>query len=84
MLPEAWNSMALVLIGSVLGALASGVWCGCLPRWRWLRSWSALVARNGGAFSDESRPGSHTARFIAESARREAQAKADRLKEVSR
>jgi len=40
MIPEPFNSLALVVLGSVLGALASGMWCGCLPRWRWRRSQS--------------------------------------------
>lgn len=79
MIPEPWNSMVLVVAGAVFGGLAAGLWCGCLPRLRWRRSWRALAERQGRDFCEAG----HTARFLAESARRQAEAKADRLKEAA-
>lgn len=75
MLPEPWNSVALVVAGAVLGALASGLWCGCLGRIRWRRQWRVLAERNGRPFAEmgdrrseigdgRSEMGAHTARFI--------------------
>lgn len=80
MLPEPWNSLALVLLGSVLGAWAFGAWCGCLCRLRWRRSWRAIEARQGRDFCEAG----HTARFLAEAARRQAEAKAAKLQEAAK
>jgi hypothetical protein len=77
---EPWNSLALVLVGSVLGAWAFGAWCGCVCRLRWKRSWRGLAQRNGRAFYE----GGHTARFLAEAAHRRSEEKAARLKEVAK
>lgn len=80
MLPEPWNSIVLVVLGSALGAWAFGAWCGCLGRWRWRRSWRAITERQGRDFCEAG----HPARFLAESAKRQAEAKAARLKEAAR
>lgn len=45
---EFWNSAALVALGSVLGAWAFGVCCGCLGRWRWNRQWRAWRSGTSG------------------------------------
>jgi hypothetical protein len=82
MLPEPWNSMALVLIGSALGAWAFGAWCGCLCRLRWRRQWRALSERQGRDFSEM--PSGHTARFIAQQVAQRNAERAEQLKEAGR
>jgi uncharacterized membrane protein YccC len=80
---EPANSIALVLIGALLGAWFAGCWCGCLPRWRWRRSWRQMVERNGGVFEEaETCRRDHTTRFImAEVAKRNAE-RAAQIKEA--
>ena len=73
---EFWNSAALVALGSLLGAYAFGVCCGCLGRWRWNRQWRALAKRNERDFC----AGGHASRFLAETAERRAAARAASLK----
>ena len=77
---EPWNSAALVALGSLLGAWAFGLGCGCLTRWRWNRQWRALAARNERDFCS----GGHASRFLAETAERRAAARAASLKEAAR
>ena len=84
MIPEPFNSILLVVLGALLGAVAAGSWCGCLPRWRWRRSWRRLVERNGGEWCEAQPACGHTARFLAESARRRTESRAVRLKEVAK
>ena len=60
---EFWNSAALVALGSLLGAWAFGLGCGCLSRWRWNRQWRSLAARNERDFCS----GGHASRFLAAS-----------------
>jgi len=73
---EFWNSVGLIVLGSVLGAYAFGVGCGCLSRWRWNRQWRALAARNERDFC----AGGHASRFLAGVAERRAAARAASLK----
>lgn len=75
---EPWNSAALVALGSVLGAYAFGLGCGCLSRWRWNRQWRALAERNERDFCS----GGHASRFLAETAERRHAARAANLKEA--
>ena len=72
------NSAALVALGSLLGAYAFGVCCGCLGRWRWNREWRALAKRNERDFC----AGGHASRFLAETAERRHAARAANLKEA--
>jgi len=76
---EPWNSAGLIVLGSLLGAYAFGVCCGCLSRWRWNRQWRALASRNERDFC----AGQHTSRFLAETAQRRAAARAASLKEAA-
>jgi len=73
---EFWKDAALVVLGSLLGAYAFGLGCGCLGRWRWNRQWRALAARNERDFC----AGQHTSRFLAMTAERRAAARAASLK----
>jgi hypothetical protein len=77
---EPLNSIVLVLAGALLGAIASGCWCGCLPRWRWRRSWRRLAGRQGKDFSEAG----HTARFLAHSAELRMGRRARELRRASR
>ena len=77
---EPWNSAVLVALGSLLGAYAFGVCCGCLGRWRWNRQWRALASRNERDFC----AGQHTSRFLAETAQRRADQRAKNLQEAAR
>ena len=77
---EFWNSAALVALGSLLGAWAFGLGCGCLTRWRWNRQWRSLAARNERDFCS----GGHASRFLAETAERRHAARAASLKEAAR
>ena len=77
---EPWNSVGLIVLGSVLGAYAFGLGCGCLSRWRWNRQWRALAARNERDFCANQ----HTSRFLAETAERRLAARAANLKEAAR
>jgi hypothetical protein len=77
---EPWNSAALVALGSLLGAWAFGLGCGCLSRWRWNRQWRALASRNERDFCG----GGHASRFLAETAERRHAARAASLKEAAR
>jgi len=73
---EFWKDAALVVLGSLLGAFAFGLCCGCLGRWRWNRQWRALAKRNERDFC----AGQHTSRFLAGVAERRAAARAASLK----
>jgi hypothetical protein len=77
---EFWKDAALVALGSVLGAYAFGLGCGCLSRWRWNRQWRALAARNERDFC----AGGHASRFLAETAQRRADQRAKNLQEAAR
>ena len=77
---EPWNSAALVALGSLLGAWAFGVCCGCLGRWRWNREWRALAKRNERDFC----AGGHASRFLAGVAERRLAARAASLKEAAK
>ena len=77
---EFWNSVGLIVLGSVLGAYAFGLGCGCLGRWRWNRQWRALAERNERDFCSNG----HASRFLAETAERRLAARAANLKEAAR
>lgn len=77
---EPWNSAGLIVLGSVLGAWAFGLGCGCLSRWRWNRQWRSLAARNERDFCS----GGHASRFLAGVAERRLAARAASLKEAAR
>lgn len=77
---EFWNSAALVALGSLLGAWAFGLGCGCLTRWRWNREWRALAKRNERDFC----AGGHASRFLAGVAERRLAARAANLKEAAK
>ena len=64
MLPEPFNSLALVLLGALAGAWAFGCSCGCLGRWQRRRHWRALAGRQAAEFSETG----SAARFLAHSA----------------
>lgn len=64
MIPEPFNSIALLVVGALFGGIAWGWWCGCLPRLRWRRRWHKLCERQGREFYDM--PSGDTARFIAQ------------------
>jgi hypothetical protein len=82
---EPFNSIVLVLAGALFGAWFAGCWCGCLPRWRWRRSWRKLVENNGGVFEEEAAcRRDQTARFHACQAERRTQERAAHLKEGAR
>jgi len=72
---EVLNCILLVLAGALLGAVATGFWCGCLPRWRWRRQWRRLTERNGRDFTECG----HTARFLAQSAQLRTEQRARQL-----
>ena len=77
---EFWKDAALVALGSVLGAYAFGLGCGCLSRWRWNRQWRSLSARNERDFCS----GGHASRFLAGVAERRLAARAANLKEAAK
>lgn len=72
MLPEPFNSLALVLLGALAGAWAFGCSCGCLGRWQRRRRWRALANRQSAEFSETSIDARYLAKLAANTSERRA------------